>query len=570
MIVKSKKDIVTSCIESDLEILNNFTSRLNLIDDSTILSDPNSLDLPFGSYRSDWTRLNILHDKLPENSLLQGKLKKLFRLLAIAYLEVEKQPGRQNEFEIKNSSFPNDNPLEITGLKFPVNFTESTIIYPDANETNVINVTNNSEELLLNEKNSSIDFELSIDDKTDDDEGHFVTQSMDLIDNNTEIKMQQKMSSNVEKLDSDHIASTFSRLNQTEKKENILLHPINSNNLSTEKNFNFSYSLIFSGTKEKKKNWEYYNSSTIVVLNVSNNNVPLNLKIPTERTTKNYFYNTTFNNPLITPENNNNQGVEKIKIDTDRKPTTESTLEIIFDIPTLIYSTTENILNIKNDCESKKNNETIDDYSPTLTSEKFTTSTEKNIIINNETEKFHVGMIKERNGTLRKNLLRLNFINKNISEEINKSQLDRGNLNNKLINLTDEDIKNKLKNEENYVEKKFINSPGFNYLQNSTVKIFASHDRQSTINKNFMRYLIPMDFLKSRIRENANKRKKWQLNNFKNQKLLAEEKYKIAENHNENYFSHGSQISTRAVSGYLNTFSTTPITTTEKQDGEFR
>lgn len=65
----------------------------------------------FGSLESDWSRLAQLHKKLPENSRLQGNLGKLYRLLAVAYLEVHHSMKNTNNLtrNVDNISTKNNN-----------------------------------------------------------------------------------------------------------------------------------------------------------------------------------------------------------------------------------------------------------------------------------------------------------------------------------------------------------------------------------------------------------------------------------------------------------------------------
>ncbi|KAF7992361.1 hypothetical protein HCN44_001686 [Aphidius gifuensis] len=99
----SNKDDSLKCINFDIKHIIDFTSSINLTNDYPNFAHESSNgvepDLPlFGSLATDWSRLIQLHNKLPENSRLQGNLIKLYRLLAVAYLEAQHSMVKLNNF----------------------------------------------------------------------------------------------------------------------------------------------------------------------------------------------------------------------------------------------------------------------------------------------------------------------------------------------------------------------------------------------------------------------------------------------------------------------------------------
>lgn len=47
--------------------------------------------LPFGALKSDWARLLLLQRAQPKDSILSKKLNRLFRILVIAYFQIEER-----------------------------------------------------------------------------------------------------------------------------------------------------------------------------------------------------------------------------------------------------------------------------------------------------------------------------------------------------------------------------------------------------------------------------------------------------------------------------------------------
>lgn len=47
--------------------------------------------LPFGALKSDWARLLLLQRAQPKDSILSKKLGRLFRILVIAYFQIEER-----------------------------------------------------------------------------------------------------------------------------------------------------------------------------------------------------------------------------------------------------------------------------------------------------------------------------------------------------------------------------------------------------------------------------------------------------------------------------------------------
>lgn len=84
------------CLEFDVNELEDYLSELDLENVPTIGMMVGQFQcpvttLPFGALRSDWARLLLLQRAQPEGSILREKLARLFRVLAIAYFQMEER-----------------------------------------------------------------------------------------------------------------------------------------------------------------------------------------------------------------------------------------------------------------------------------------------------------------------------------------------------------------------------------------------------------------------------------------------------------------------------------------------
>ncbi|XP_076637392.1 uncharacterized protein LOC143349769 [Colletes latitarsis] len=79
------------CSKLDIDELEDYLSNLeNATIDTTIPeSECPATALPFGALKSDWARLLLLKRAQPQNSILQEKLDRLFKILAIAYSQTD-------------------------------------------------------------------------------------------------------------------------------------------------------------------------------------------------------------------------------------------------------------------------------------------------------------------------------------------------------------------------------------------------------------------------------------------------------------------------------------------------
>ncbi|XP_076666407.1 LOW QUALITY PROTEIN: uncharacterized protein LOC143367998 [Andrena cerasifolii] len=84
------------CLEFDVNELEDYLSELDLENVPTIGMMVGQFQcpvttLPFGALRSDWARLLLLQRAQPEGSILREKLARLFRVLVIAYFQMEER-----------------------------------------------------------------------------------------------------------------------------------------------------------------------------------------------------------------------------------------------------------------------------------------------------------------------------------------------------------------------------------------------------------------------------------------------------------------------------------------------
>ncbi|XP_015439716.1 PREDICTED: LOW QUALITY PROTEIN: uncharacterized protein LOC107194588, partial [Dufourea novaeangliae] len=82
------------CLEYDIAELEGYLSEFHLENVPTINMMIGGFEcpptaLPFGALKSDWARLLLLQKALPDKSVLREKLGRLFRILTIAYFQIE-------------------------------------------------------------------------------------------------------------------------------------------------------------------------------------------------------------------------------------------------------------------------------------------------------------------------------------------------------------------------------------------------------------------------------------------------------------------------------------------------
>ncbi|XP_053986655.1 uncharacterized protein LOC128880506 isoform X1 [Hylaeus volcanicus] len=88
--------IAEDCKDFDIDVLEDYLSKLNLENVPTIAMMIGGFQcpvttLPFGALKSDWARLMLLQRAQPQESILKEKLSRLFRILAIAYFQIEER-----------------------------------------------------------------------------------------------------------------------------------------------------------------------------------------------------------------------------------------------------------------------------------------------------------------------------------------------------------------------------------------------------------------------------------------------------------------------------------------------
>ncbi|KAK2575518.1 hypothetical protein KPH14_011239 [Odynerus spinipes] len=84
------------CLEFDIADLEGYVSTLNLTNVPTVDAmfagfECSITTLPFGFLRSDWARLFLLRNVLPEDPIMAKKLERLFRILIIVYQRIERR-----------------------------------------------------------------------------------------------------------------------------------------------------------------------------------------------------------------------------------------------------------------------------------------------------------------------------------------------------------------------------------------------------------------------------------------------------------------------------------------------
>lgn len=81
-------------VEIDVGEIEDHLSKINLTDVPTVkmmaagFKCPISA-LPFGTLKSDWSRLLLLREAQPDGSIIKRKLGRLMRFLIIAYYQME-------------------------------------------------------------------------------------------------------------------------------------------------------------------------------------------------------------------------------------------------------------------------------------------------------------------------------------------------------------------------------------------------------------------------------------------------------------------------------------------------
>lgn len=98
------------CLEFDVDDLEDYLSWLNFENVPTISMMIGEFKcpvtaLPFGALKSDWARLLLLQRAQPRESILLKKLGRLFRILVIAYFQMEER------FDVVQSGSPSTSRL---------------------------------------------------------------------------------------------------------------------------------------------------------------------------------------------------------------------------------------------------------------------------------------------------------------------------------------------------------------------------------------------------------------------------------------------------------------------------
>ncbi|XP_029169522.1 uncharacterized protein LOC114939395 [Nylanderia fulva] len=107
--VDSFSDRCSDLVRFDVDEIENHLSKLNLTDVSTVkimaagFKCPTSA-LPFGTLKSDWSRMLLLRDAQPEGSIIKRKLVRLMRILIIAYYQMEEHFEATDSDAMQNKS----------------------------------------------------------------------------------------------------------------------------------------------------------------------------------------------------------------------------------------------------------------------------------------------------------------------------------------------------------------------------------------------------------------------------------------------------------------------------------
>ncbi|KAL6446935.1 hypothetical protein ACFW04_001375 [Cataglyphis niger] len=94
--VDSFSDHCSELVQFDIDEIEDHLSKLNLTDVPTVkmmvagFKCPISA-LPFGTLKSDWSRLLLLQEAQPHGSIIKRKLIRLMRILIVAYYEMEER-----------------------------------------------------------------------------------------------------------------------------------------------------------------------------------------------------------------------------------------------------------------------------------------------------------------------------------------------------------------------------------------------------------------------------------------------------------------------------------------------
>ncbi|XP_050464056.1 uncharacterized protein LOC126858071 [Cataglyphis hispanica] len=94
--VDSFSDHCSELIQFDIDEIEDHLSKLNLTDVPTVkmmvagFKCPISA-LPFGTLKSDWSRLLLLQEAQPDGSIIKRKLIRLMRILIVAYYQMEER-----------------------------------------------------------------------------------------------------------------------------------------------------------------------------------------------------------------------------------------------------------------------------------------------------------------------------------------------------------------------------------------------------------------------------------------------------------------------------------------------
>ncbi|XP_072747835.1 uncharacterized protein [Anoplolepis gracilipes] len=94
--VDSLSDHCSELVQFDIDKIEDHLSKLNLTDVPTVkmmvagFKCPISA-LPFGTLKSDWSRLLLLQEAQPDKSIIKRKLVRLMRILIVAYYQMEER-----------------------------------------------------------------------------------------------------------------------------------------------------------------------------------------------------------------------------------------------------------------------------------------------------------------------------------------------------------------------------------------------------------------------------------------------------------------------------------------------
>lgn len=142
--VDSFSDRCSDLVQFDVDEIEDHLSKLNLTDVPTVkimaagFKCPISA-LPFGSLKSDWSRMLLLQNAQPDGSIIKHKLVRLMRILIIAYYQMEERFEATDSDAIQNKS-----PVKETKKKIILLATNDTSKLRPSNISDFINETLNN------------------------------------------------------------------------------------------------------------------------------------------------------------------------------------------------------------------------------------------------------------------------------------------------------------------------------------------------------------------------------------------------------------------------------------------